>query len=173
MTDAMSAGRFPADEPLNALGRRQLDASTPLDVVKGGTRALCAPEKRAVQTAELLGLRATVDARLADLDCGRWRGRAVADVPPAELGVWLSEPSHAPHGGESVAGMIDRVAGWLGSLTPGPSRIVAVTHPAVIRAAVVTALQAPPESFWRVDVAPVTRAVLHHRGNAWTLRCGG
>ena len=53
MTDAMSAGRFPTDEPLNAIGQRQADAALdlgPVDI------ALCGPEKSARQTAELLGI---------------------------------------------------------------------------------------------------------------------
>ena len=36
MTDAMADGRFPADEPLNAIGRRQVDA---MDEVAGGAAA--------------------------------------------------------------------------------------------------------------------------------------
>ena len=47
---------------------------------------------------------------------------------------------------------------------------MAVTHPAVIRAAILVALDAPPKSFWRIDIAPVSRTVLHFRGQAWTLR---
>lgn len=171
MTDAMAAGRFPVDEPVNALGHIQVDASGAQVVEERDVRAFCGPERRAMQTAELLGLEADVEERLADLDCGRWRGDALSDVPPAELVVWLSEPTRAPHGGESVVDLVDRVAGWLDSLTADPSRIVAVTHPAVIRAAILTALDAPPKSFWRIDIAPVTRTVLHRRADAWTLRC--
>jgi broad specificity phosphatase PhoE len=48
--------------------------------------------------------------------------------------------------------------------------VVAVTHPAVIRAAILTALDAPPKSFWRIDIGPVSRTVMHHRGQAWTVR---
>ena len=48
--------------------------------------------------------------------------------------------------------------------------MVAVTHPAVIRAAILIALDAPPKSFWRIDIAPVSRTVMHFRGHAWTLR---
>ena len=56
------------------------------------------------------------------------------------------------------------------SLTTRRARLVAVTHPAVIRAAIVIALDAPPKSFWRIDIAPVSRTVMHFRGHAWTLR---
>ena len=56
------------------------------------------------------------------------------------------------------------------TLTTRRSRLVAVTHPAIIRAAILVALDAPPKSFWRIDIAPVSRTVLHFRGHAWTLR---
>jgi len=40
----------------------------------------------------------------------------------------------------------------------------------VIRAAVLRALDMPPKSFWRLDVAPVSRIVMHFRKGRWTLR---
>jgi broad specificity phosphatase PhoE len=167
MTDGMSAGRFPTDEPLNALGHRQVDASIELGVTE---RAYCGPEKRTRQTAELLGLHASIETRLADLDCGRWRGDVLGRVESADLAIWLTDPTRAPHGGESVVELIDRVGGWMESLTAHHSRLVAVTHPAVIRAAILIALDAPPKSFWRIDIAPVSRTVMYFRGHAWTLR---
>ncbi|MCT7657942.1 histidine phosphatase family protein [Mycobacterium deserti] len=167
MTDAMAAGRFPTDEPLNAVGHRQADASVDLGVVE---KAYCGPEKRARQTADLLGLQAQIDARLADLDTGRWRGGVLSGVTPADLVLWLTDPAQAPHGGETVVDLISRVRGWLDSLTSRRARLVAVTHPAVIRAAILVALDAPPKSFWRVDIAPVSRTVMHFRGHNWTLR---
>lgn len=163
MTDAMSAGRFPLDEPLSDIGRRQ---ASPLDT---DARALAGPELRTRQTAELLDLRACIEPGLADLDCGGWRGRALHDLPPAELETWLTDPGQAPHGGESIVGLVERVARWLAQTGDG-GRTVAVTHPAVIRAAILVALDAPPTSFWRIDVAPVSHTVLHRRGGGWTLR---
>ena len=167
MTDAMAAGRFPTDEPLNSVGHRQVDASIELGVTES---AYCGPEKRTRQTAELLGLHAGVDTRLADLDCGRWRGDILGGVLPADLAIWLTDPARAPHGGESVVDLVSRVSGWMDSLTTKRNRLVAVTHPAVIRAAILIALDAPPKSFWRIDIAPVSRTLLHFRGHAWTLR---
>lgn len=170
MTDAVSAGRFPTDEPLNAAGRRQVGPS--IDFGSTQFASLCGPEQRCVQTAELLGLHAVIEPRLADLDCGRWRGDVLGGVSAADLAVWLTDPTSAPHGGESVVELMDRVAGWLESMSAGRSRTVAVTHPAVIRAAILLALDAPPKSFWRIDVTPASRTVMHFRGQAWTLRSG-
>ena len=151
MTDAVSAGRFPIDEPLNDLGRRQVDAETFI-------------------VRELLGLEAETDSALADLDAGRWRGLGLDAVDPAELAIWLTDPQAAPHGGESVVGLLTRVRGRLDTLAPTGQHVTAVTHPAVIRAAVLLTLDAPPKSFWRIDIAPLSRTVLHNRGHAWTLR---
>jgi len=170
MTDAMAAGRFPRDEGLNALGQRQVDATVDLGAVDA---AVCAPETRTRQTAELLGLRAETEPKLADLNCGAWRGNVLAGVGAAELTLWLTDPTQAPHGGESVVDVVTRVGGWLDSLADRRGRLVAVTHPSVVRAAVVYALDAPPASFWRVDVGPVCRTVMHLRGGSWTLRSTG
>lgn len=72
MTDAVAAARFPDDEPLNETGRRQSEAVAGLGI--RGARLLVGPEKRVRQTAKRLGLDATTEPRLSDLDCGRWRG---------------------------------------------------------------------------------------------------
>lgn len=170
MTDAMGAGRFPADEPLNDIAVRHAEAVGGLGAAAGHTRQFSGPERRARQTAQLLGLQVTSEPRLADLDCGHWRGQALDAVDPADLRLWLSDPVSAPHGGESIVDLIDRVSGWLKSLTDNTLRTVAVTHPAVVRAAILIALNVPPESFWRIDVTPASRTVLHFRENCWTLR---
>lgn len=169
VTDAVIAERFPVDEPLNAIGCRQTQAAACI-AVPTVARQLAAPEQRAHQTAELMGLKATTEPRLADLDYGRWRGKALWAVCPAELQALVTEPARAPHGGESIVDLIERVAGWLESLTANPLRTVAVTHPAVIRAAILLAVGMPPESFWRIDIAPVSRIVMHFRKDRWTLR---
>lgn len=169
MTDAMAAGRFPADEPLNDTSLRQVEAA-PLPNFAAVDRQFTGPERRARQTAQLLGLQPMTEPLLADLDCALWRGLALDAVDPAELQQWLTEPASAPHGGESVVDLIDRVEDWLESLTHNALRTVAVTHPAVIRAAILVALNAAPESFWRIDVKPVSPVALHFRGNRWSLR---
>lgn len=165
MTDAMAAGRFPIDEELNGRGRRQLDGL----VVGAADTVLCGPEIRARQTAEAVGLTPTVEPRLADLGCGAWRGLGLDRVQPAELTQWLTEPESCPHNGESIVELVARVRGWLTDLTQTPGRTVAFTHPAVIRAAILSALEAPPKSFWRIDIAPASSTTLHHRGAGWTL----
>lgn len=165
-TEAQRAVRFPADEPLSQRGRRELERA----VAPVADRVVAAPERRAVETAAALGTTAVVDRALRDLDYGNWAGRAMDEVPAESLQQWLTDPHAAPHGGESIAELTERVARWLDGLAPG--RIVAVAHPAVIRAATVYALGAPPAGFWRIDVRPLAQVRLHGRGGRWSLRLG-
>ncbi len=168
MTDAIAAARFPGDEPLNDVGCRQAEAAAAQ--FRRGVSYFTGPERRARQTAGLLGFDATVDPLLADLNCGPWQGKRLEDVPPGDLMVWLTDPTRAPHGGESITELMQRVARWLNSLTENAAATVAVTHPAVIRAAILLALDVPAKSFWRMDIAPLSRTALHYRGGCWTLR---
>ncbi|WP_421843765.1 histidine phosphatase family protein [Mycobacterium sp.] len=178
MTHAMVAGCFPADEPLNDTGRRQIKAACEREALAlrgadSGIRQLAGPEQRVQQTAQLLGLQSATEPLLADLDCVGWRGKTLTDVDPAELHVWLTDPAQSPHGGESLVDLMGRVGEWMKTLespTDSVSRTVAVTHPAVIRAAILIALGAAPKSFWRIDIAPVSCTTMNFRRGLWTLR---
>ena len=120
-----------------------------------------------------LGVTATVDDALRDCDYGAWRGRTLDDVTTADPDAvtrWLTDPAAAPHGGESTVHLIKRVAEWLDTLPRDHRKIVAVTHAAVVKAAVVHAILATPQSFWRIDVPPLSRTVLSGRAGTWTLR---
>ena len=165
-TEAMRLARFPADEPLNATGQRAAAKCPPPQA----DRALVAPESRTAKTAGALGLSARTDNALRDLDTGQWCGRAMGDVPPERLAVWLSDPAAAPHGGESIAELIARVRDWMMALTADTAPVVAVTHPAVVRAAILVTLYAPAQSFWRLDIPPLSIVRLHWRSGNWTLR---
>lgn len=166
MTEAMAAGRFPTDESLSALGTRQVRAVGDLGFAD---RVVAGPETRTRQTAELCGWQPDLEADLADLDCGQWHGHILTDVDPGALHQWMTDPTSAPHGGESITALIDRTADWLHTVSANRCRLVAVTHPAVIRAAILSVLNAPAESFWRIDIPPATSTVLHHR-KVWTFR---
>ncbi|MGW1742705.1 histidine phosphatase family protein [Nocardia sp. NPDC001965] len=168
VTEASRVARFPADEPLTPAGRAALAdrAAEP----PAGALVLAGPERRTRETARLLGLDAAPLSRLRDLDAGTWRGTELGLLAPEKVGRWLTEPGYREHGGESILDLIERARGWLDEVVGAARpRTVAVTHPAVIRAVLVVALGAAPESFWRFDVAPGARVRLHHR-TAWTLR---
>ena len=82
---------------------------------------------------------------------------------------WLTDSASAPHGGESVDHICARVGEWMRSLECQPGHVVAVTHPLVIRAAMLYVMQFPVSMFYLIDVEPLSRTEL--RFNAvWRLR---
>lgn len=50
--------------------------------------------------------------------------------------------------------------------------MVAVAEPAVVKAALVYALKAPPSSYWNVDVRPLSTVTLVSGAGRWSLRLG-
>ena len=159
------------DEPLDA---RALEEARALrSRLDRADVAWTGPAARARQTAEALGLAATVAPELDECDFGAWRGRTLAELDsedPVAVAAWIEDPAAAPHGGESLLAVLDRVRGWLDVHAGDGSRVVAVTHAGVIRAALVCALDAPVQAFWRFDVAPLSRTVLHAHDGRWTVR---
>ena len=81
----------------------------------------------------------------------------------------MTDPHAAPHGGESLAALLGRVAGWLDAQAACHGRGIAVTHAGVVKAAVVHALGAPAAAFWRVDVTPLALTELHAHDGRWTV----
>jgi broad specificity phosphatase PhoE len=173
-TDATRQAAFPLDEGLEPRG---LDRAAGLAGHLGRVDAAWAgPSLRARQTAAALGLSASVDPALADIDLGDWAGRPLAEVASADaegLALWTTDPAATPHGGESVAQLLRRVSTWLDRMQSSKGRRVAVTHAAVIRAAMVLVLDANPRSFWRIDVEPLCFARLDAHGGQWKLRSFG
>ncbi|GGN89532.1 hypothetical protein GCM10011579_084510 [Streptomyces albiflavescens] len=137
--------------------------------------AIRAPSIRCAETVGDLGLEATVEPALRDFDYGMWRGRTVGDVvmdDPYTYAAWLTDPDAAPPGGESVRQLCRRTAHWLSSLPHDAGRTLAITEPAVVRAALVHALSAPATAFWHFDVPPLSPVSLTSRGGRWHLRPG-
>ncbi|MEV4629435.1 histidine phosphatase family protein [Micromonospora sp. NPDC049523] len=170
-TAAVRRAAFPVDEPLDAHGLA--DATAAAGTLPRADLVLCAPARRCVETAVALGLVPTVDQGLRDGDLGRWAGstldQVAADEPDA-VTAWLTDPAAAPHGGESLDDLLARTGDWLRDLDGSTRTVVAVTHPMVVRALVVNAIAATPASFWRIDIAPLSRTVLRGGANRWSLR---
>ncbi len=174
--DALHAVRFPADEALTPAGLRRARVARPAAAALPADRALTSPSARCRETAEALGLRAVPDPGAAGCAMGRWRGLALEDVLAAEpegVAAWLADPDSAAHGGEPLTRFLGRVTDWLTGLAAEGGRVVAVVEPDVVRAAVVCALGAPPSSFWRVDVPPLTVTALSRRDGRWNVRVAG
>ncbi len=155
---------FPADEPI--------ELPVPAMDLDRFDRLWTAPELRARQTAAALGPDALPVLALRDADYGAWRGRSLEQIAlddPHGAAAWLADPAAAPHGGESLLQLLERIGRWLDEFD-SPGHTLAVTHPAVIRAALVHCLDAPPAAFWRLDVEPLAVADLRRLAGNWTLR---
>lgn len=123
-------------------------------------------------TALHLNLAVSITDDLCDCDFGKWRGKGLDQVQqedPAGVASWLTDPAAAPHGGESIESLVLRVKGWM-HRQRDLGHTIAVTHPSIIRCAVILALDAPLQSFWRIDIAPTSLTDLRYNGATWTLR---
>jgi broad specificity phosphatase PhoE len=167
-TAATRKAMFPRDEPLDARG---LDSARGLAAeLRSFDHAVSGPELRACQTAQAIGLEASVDAALRDLDYGQWAGLALTDIDANLAARWREDATMAPPGGESIAQLFDRVRPWLRQTSLRSGRCIAVSHAPVMRAAVAIALGAPVSSFWQIDIAPLSRVVMHGEDERWRLR---
>lgn len=168
-TAATRGPRFPADEPLEE-GAAARIAALPRRW-PGRARALTSPLRRARETAAALNLTADVEPALRDADAGAWVGRSLDEVEAADpvgLEAWLAHGA-APPGGEAGEAVARRVAAWLAACLAAGHPVVAVTHAAVIRAAVATVLGAPVGAARLIDVAPMTVATFGTDGRRWRL----
>ncbi|WP_055566361.1 histidine phosphatase family protein [Streptomyces atriruber] len=172
---ALKEVRFDDDGPLDPVGVERAEAAA--GSLAPAAAAYTSPSPRCRRTADALGLAGAEPLdTLAACDMGRWRGRTLDSVAGAEaeaVALWLGDPTAAPHGGESLREVRDRVAAWLDTLgEQAAGHVVAVAEPDVIRAALVHALSAPDEAFWRLDVRPLTATRLSGRSGRWNLRSG-
>ncbi len=173
-TRATRGATFPADEPLDPQGRVMAEAAA--GSVRRVDVAWTSPALRTRQTAAAMKLEARAEPLLRDLDYGSWVGcslEAVASVDPVGVATWLADTSAAPHGGDTIDDLFGRVSDWLCLAAEWNGRVVAVTHAAVMRAAIVTILDAKPASFWRIDIAPLSRVRLKGQAGRWTLTSVG
>ncbi|MFH8478901.1 histidine phosphatase family protein [Streptomyces sp. NPDC018055] len=174
MNAALRQARFDGDAPLDRAGERSARAAAA--AVPRSDAVLSGPSERCLGTAAALGLAARPEPALTGWDLGRWSGRRLDEVgaaEPAAVAAWMGDPSAAPHGGESLRALVERVGGWLdGVLGTEEGGVLAVAEPAVVRAAVVHALALPPETFWRLDVAPLVLTELSGRSGRVNVRLG-
>jgi broad specificity phosphatase PhoE len=130
------------------------------------------PEEACAATALGLGGNAEPIYQLRGCDFGAWAGRALADVAvddPTGLEAWLHDPGAAPHGGESLAKLINRVGRVLDDHRWPEGRTVLIVTPLVARALLVHALHAAPEVIFHIDMAPLGRALISRSQQMWRL----
>ncbi|MDF3154554.1 histidine phosphatase family protein [Mesorhizobium sp. XAP10] len=174
ITHQMRKGGFPLDAPLEkrsielarALGQHFLRAD----------RVFVAPSLRARQTAELLGLSATVIDSLRDQNYGFWEGKTLENIEaeqPGALAAFRADPAYVPGGGESLTQVASRTAGFLDSMRSAGGQLIVITHPAVVRTAMIHILAAPLTSYWRIDTPPLSLISLYSDSTRWVLRTSG
>ncbi|MEV6600739.1 histidine phosphatase family protein [Actinoplanes sp. NPDC051346] len=166
-TASLRGAYFGGNDDIDEGGRRAALAMSPMG---RGDLWVCAPSRAARETAQALGHSAVVERALADPGFGAWNGRSLDEVAvadPAGLQQWLTDVRSAPHGGESLARVRERIGAWLDAMAD--QRVVAVAHPIIVRAAIAHALTLPDDAVWSLDVAPLSVTRLTYRGNRWHL----
>lgn len=172
------AERFEDDRPLDRAGWDEVESVVGLLLpLAAAELRYCSPTPRSRATGDALGYAPLVQLALRDCGMGRWRGLTLGEAmarEPDAVDAWLADPRSAPHGGESLLDFITRVGGWLDTRPADDGgRIVAVAEPAVIRAALVYAVKAPPASYWNLDVRPLSTTTVTGRPGRWSLRFDG
>jgi broad specificity phosphatase PhoE len=170
-TAATRTFAFPADEPIDDRGR---EAAADLgSVLPTALAVVSSPSLRCRQTAAAAGLAGlAIEPLLRECDFGAWAGRTLEELSRTDaegVRAWMTEPDADPHDGESLAAFAMRVGQWLDHQAEQDGGVVAITHGGVIKAAVVHALGAPIEAFWRIDAAPLAITELHAHDGRWTL----
>jgi probable phosphoglycerate mutase len=126
-----------ADVPLSDESRAKLRGlRLPAEVA--GYTSLVSPLQRCRETAQILGLKPRLDARLIEMDWGNFEGRTLAELRETH-GPTLAANEHLgldfqPPGGESPRTVQARVAPLLGEIAAAGAPTIAVTHRGVIRA---------------------------------------
>ena len=166
-TPAQKYGRFPDNE--SVVMDWQAAALSLAGRYETNLRLVCAPEARAWQTAGLFGGQAVIEDALRDGDFGDWKGQAISELDSDALLDWMTHSASAPHGGESVEQICARVAAWMKTLEAQPGHVVAITHPFVIRAAMLYVMQCPVSMFYQIDVEPLSATELRFN-TVWRLR---
>jgi len=164
-TDWNEQGRMQGrrDVPLNGVGREEVSKwRLPADVSEE-TLWLTSPLRRAVETAELLRARATVEPALTEMDWGTFEGYSLAELRAQWGDAFLDNERRGldfrpPHG-ESPRDVAARIRRWLESLDASGPPIIGVTHNGVLRA-----LLALATGWQMLDKPPVKlRAAMLHR----------
>lgn len=168
-TLASKQARFPLDEPVE-IDREPRNREWS-KMFGRRARFVCGPELRTRQTAALFSDDVGISDSLSDCDFGCWGGRRVEEIEPAEMGAWIHNSEAAPHGGESIHEVCQRVGDWMDSLS-GNGHIVAVTHPFLMRAALLKVLHCPPASFHTIDIEPLSAVDFRFNG-VWRMRAVG
>ena len=139
-TDWNEQGRMQGrrDVPLNAAGREEARQwRLPAAIVENAVW-LTSPLARAVETAELLGVAATIEPALTEMDWGRYEGHSLPELRARWGEAFLANERQGldfrPPGGESPRDVLARVRAWLDRTEESARPIIGITHNGVLRA---------------------------------------
>lgn len=148
------------DTPLNDRGRAQSQALAAELRSAGLRRIVTSPLARARETAQIigadLGVRATVDPRLAESHRGAWEGRLLRDIEredPQAFAAWQAGGAGFRFpGGESLGEHQARMLAALADIAAGVGPALVVTHGGSIRVALAAQRPAGLDAFFTVKV---------------------
>ncbi|RAG83299.1 hypothetical protein DN069_23205 [Streptacidiphilus pinicola] len=167
---------------LSPAGRRQAAETADALARRGGIDAVVtSPLRRCQETAQAvaarLGLSVRAEADLREADFGAWEGLTFAEVGaryPDDLKAWLDSPEIPPSGGgETMQQVTRRVAAVRDGLLArhAGATVLVVSHVAPVRTLLRLALQAPPHSLFRMEVAAASLStVTYDRDGTGTVR---
>jgi broad specificity phosphatase PhoE len=149
------------DAPLTEKGRAQALALGPrLGPV---SRIVSSPLRRALDTAEALGLDlpVEVDDRWIEVDYGEHEGMALVDLPREVWRRRRDDLDYRPEGGESMRSVAERVREACEELMAAPGSgarseegdVVVVSHVSPIKAAVAWTLGVGEDVAWRLHLS--------------------
>jgi broad specificity phosphatase PhoE len=160
-------GRFSGsggnDPALSEVGLRQAEQAAVAAAVRAPVRAiLSSPLWRCRETAVVvsacLDLPLHVEDRLREADFGAWEGLTFAEARerhPEEFTAWRTSSAAAPPGGEPFDAVAQRVTALRNELVaryPGGT-VLLVSHVGPIRTLLRLALEAPPQTLFRMNLA--------------------
>jgi probable phosphoglycerate mutase len=172
------AGRYQGrrESALTALGMRQaLALSAAMSDARVG-RVVSSPLLRCSATAQPSAERANValetDDRIIEIAHGTWEGRLrdeIAANDPARYRAWREDPANVAFaGGETLSGVRERWRAFANAFrTESPALVV--THDAVVRVALLDALDRELDAFWEATVENGAYAIFEVDDGRWHL----
>ena len=164
--------RGQTDDPLTAAGRKAMDRvwtaiRDEVDLVVSSPLLRCAGPAR--DWAKAAGIPFETEMRMAELHYGEWEGMTKEDIEakyPGMLARWRSNPAGMqPPGGESMAALQKRVAGFWEDVTAhhDGKHLLIVAHSGSLRMLIAHVLGAPLASTRRVQMPYGCWSRISHR----------
>jgi probable phosphoglycerate mutase len=166
-----SGGLKSSNPGLSDEGRAQIRATAEWlsPIAEGVAAVVASPVRRTLESAEIiaetLGKKVDIEPDFAEMEFGSWDGLTFAEVAERDqsgLDGWLGSLESPPPGGESFRVVEERVLAGLERILeahPGKT-VVVVSHVTPIKTLVATALQAPLDSVFRMELSPASVTVL-------------